>query len=114
VERQVILAARPALDAWHERGLGGTVTLGRNEAPAAVMAGILSVEFLIHAWDYAEATGQTVHPPDPLADYVMGLAQRVITPEGRISIGFDPPVSVPDDAAVFDRLIAFTGRRPSG
>src|SRR5215470_16751951 len=30
VERQVTLAARPALDAWHTRGLDGTVQLGDN------------------------------------------------------------------------------------
>src|ERR1700752_948013 len=34
VEQQVVLAARPALDAWRQRGLDGTVTLGANEAPA--------------------------------------------------------------------------------
>ena len=34
VERQVVLAARPALDAWRHRGLDGTVPFGSNEAPA--------------------------------------------------------------------------------
>jgi uncharacterized protein (TIGR03086 family) len=58
VERQIVLAARPALDAWHDRGLEGTVMLGPNEAPTRVFAGILSIEFLVHAWDYAIATGQ--------------------------------------------------------
>ena len=38
VERQVILAARPALDAWRHRGLDGTVPFGSNEAPANIMA----------------------------------------------------------------------------
>lgn len=32
VERQVILAARPALDAWHRRGMAGTVTVGPFDA----------------------------------------------------------------------------------
>ena len=75
VERQVILAARPALDAWHKRGLDGTVPFGRGEAPAKMMAGILSIEFLVHAWDYAMATGREVDAPDSLSDYVMGLAK---------------------------------------
>src|SRR5690349_9218314 len=44
VERQIVRAARPALDAWHRRGLDGTVRLGDNEAPAKVMAGVLSIE----------------------------------------------------------------------
>ena len=42
VERQVVLAARPALDAWKRRGLDGNVAFGSNEAPAKMMAGILS------------------------------------------------------------------------
>jgi len=112
VERQIILAARPALDAWRERGLDGTVQLGSNEVPAKVMAGILSIEFLIHAWDYAQATGQTVDPTPELAGFVFGLARKIIAPQGRTNVGFDDPVDVPDDAPVFDRLIAFTGRVP--
>ena len=72
VERQVVAAARPALDAWHRRGLDGTVPFGQNEAPARMMAGILSLEFLVHAWDYATAMGRTVNASDSLSDYVMG------------------------------------------
>jgi uncharacterized protein (TIGR03086 family) len=114
VERQVILAARPALDAWHRRGLDSTVSLGPNEAPASVMAGVLSIEFLVHAWDYAMATGRKVDAPDSLSDYVMGLAQRIITPQGRANIGFDDPIDVAADAGALDRLIAYTGRKPAG
>jgi uncharacterized protein (TIGR03086 family) len=114
VERQVVGAARPALDAWHRRGLDGTVTFGDNEAPARIMAGVLSVEFLIHAWDYAMAMGRPPKVPDSLSDYVMGLAQVIITPEGRTNVGFDDPVEVPADASALDRLIAYTGRNPSG
>ncbi len=114
VERQVIAAARPALDAWHRRGLDGTVAFGQNEAPARVMAGILSLEFLIHAWDYAMAMGRDLDAPDSLTEYVMGLAQGIITPQGRTTAGFDDPVEVPDDAGALDRLVAYTGRNPSG
>ncbi|RDH77449.1 TIGR03086 family protein [Mycolicibacterium moriokaense] len=112
VERQVVVAARPALDAWHRRGLDGMVPFGDNEAPARVMAGILSLEFLVHAWDYATAVGGTVNAPDSLVDYVMGVAQKVITPQGRGTAGFDDPVEVPGDASALDRLIAYTGRHP--
>jgi uncharacterized protein (TIGR03086 family) len=113
VERQVILAARPALDAWHRRGLDGTVPFGGGEAPAKMMAGVLSIEFLVHAWDYAKATDREVTAPDSLSDYVMGLAKQIITPQGRTSVGFDDPVEVAADAGALDRLIAYTGRRPS-
>jgi len=112
VERQVVLAGRPALDAWKRRGLDGTVPFGDNEAPAKVMAGILSLEFLVHAWDYAAAVGREVNAPDSLTDYVMGLARNVITPEGRTRAGFDDPIEMPDDAGSLEKLLAYTGRRP--
>ena len=112
VERQVVLAGRPALDAWKRRGLDGTVTFGDNEAPAKVMAGILSLEFLVHAWDYASAVGREVKAPDSLSDYVMGLARNIITPQGRSNAGFDDPIEMPDDAGALDKLLAYTGRRP--
>jgi uncharacterized protein (TIGR03086 family) len=112
VERQVVLAARPALDAWHKRGLDGTVPFGGGEAPARMMAGVLSLEFLVHAWDYAKATGREVTASDSLSDYVLGVARNIITPERRTDVGFDDPVDVGADAGALERLIAYTGRRP--
>lgn len=111
VEQQVVVAARPALDAWQRRGLDGTVEFGGNAAPATVMVGILSLEFLVHAWDYAAAIGREVDAPESLSDYVLGLAQKIITPEGRANVGFDDPIDVPADADALMRLLAYTGRR---
>jgi len=112
VERRVIGAARPALDAWHRHGLDGNVSFGDREMPARGACAILSLEFLVHAWDYAGAVGHDVNAPAPLAEYVLGLAHQGIRPEFR-GRGFDDPIDVPDDAAALDRLIAFTGRNPS-
>jgi uncharacterized protein (TIGR03086 family) len=113
VERQIVGAARPALDAWHRRGLTDTVTIGTNEIPATFAVSILTVEFLVHGWDYATATTHPIDVAEPLADYVLGLAHKVITPQGRATVGFDDPVAVSDDAPAIDRLIAFTGRDPA-
>jgi uncharacterized protein (TIGR03086 family) len=112
VERQIIMAARPCMDAWRRRGIEGAVKVGAGEVPAKVLVGILSLEFLVHAWDYAQATGQAMEPTPELSEYVLELARRTITPDGRSNVGFDMPVDVPDDAPAFDRLLAFTGRRP--
>ncbi|WP_163747797.1 TIGR03086 family metal-binding protein [Mycolicibacterium helvum] len=112
VERQIVGAARPALDAWHRRGLDGTVPFGDNEAPAQLMVAILSLEFLVHAWDYASAIDQPIDAPDSLTEYVTALAQRIITPEGRVRAGFDDPVDVAAHASKLDRLVAYTGRVP--
>ena len=114
VERQVILAARPALDAWRGRGTEGTVSLGPlSDVPASLIAGIFSIEFLVHAWDYAKATGQQVQCTQALAEYVYDLARKIITPQGRSDAGFADPVEIPDDAPVLDKLIAFSGRDPN-
>ncbi len=112
VERQIVLAARPALDAWHRRGLEGTLPFGESQAPATMMAGVLSIEFLVHAWDYATATGRPIDVADSLCDYVMGLATKIITPPARGGAGFDEPVEVAQDASPLERLVAFTGRDP--
>jgi uncharacterized protein (TIGR03086 family) len=113
VESQVITAARPTLDAWHRRGLEGMVPFGENEMPAKVAASVLSIEFLVHAWDYAAAVGREVKAPDPLAEYVMELAQQLIQPEQRVHAGFADIVELPADAGALHRLVAFTGRDPA-
>jgi uncharacterized protein (TIGR03086 family) len=114
VEGQIIRAARPALDAWHRRGLDGTVPFGNSEMPATSACAIFSIEFLVHAWDYAKAVGHEVDTPEPLAEYVLGLAHNIIRPELRGAAGFDDPVDVPEDTGALDQLVAFTGRNPAG
>jgi uncharacterized protein (TIGR03086 family) len=112
-ERRVVTAARPALDAWQRHGLDGSVPFGQGEMPAKGACGILSVEFLVHAWDFATAVGHEVEAPQPLAEYVLGLAHGIIKPELRGSAGFDDPVEMPADAGALDQLLAFTGRNPA-
>ena len=115
LEARVAAVAQPALEAWNARGLDGTVKLGSNEMPAAAALGILSIEFLVHAWDFAQATGQQVRVPDGLSMHVLEVARQIITPEVRSGGGFADAVLAGPDANVMDRLIAFTGRNvPAG
>ena len=113
LEAQVADAAQAALEAWRRRGLEGTVELGPQEVPAALPVNVLSLEFLVHAWDFARATGRDVVVSEPVADYALQLAGKVITPEARGFAGFADSVETAADAAVLDRLIAFTGRQPA-
>jgi uncharacterized protein (TIGR03086 family) len=110
LEDRVAAAAQPALEAWNVRGLDGTVKVGPSEMPAALALGILSIEFLVHAWDFARATGQQVTVPDDLAEHVLGVARTIITPEVRSGGSFAEAIPAGPDAGVLDRLIAFTGR----
>lgn len=110
VEVRVADAAQQALEAWQKHGLDGTVAFGANEVPASFAASILSLEFLIHAWDFAMATGQKVAVSEQVAAYVLQLAEQVISPDGRARGAFAAAIELSADAAVFDRLIAFSGR----
>ena len=113
LESQVATAAQAALEAWHVRGLDGEVKVGPHEMPAGAALGILSIEFLVHAWDFAEATGQQVVVSDELAQHVLGVARQIITPEARGGGSFADPIEAGPDAGLLDRLIAFTGRTAS-
>jgi uncharacterized protein (TIGR03086 family) len=73
----------------------------------------LSVEFLVHGWDFAMATDQRFPVSDEVADYVFGLAQRVISPSSRAGGDFADEVTVGPSADALERLIAFTGRKPA-
>ena len=111
LEARVAAVAQPTLEAWHDRGLDGIISLGPHPMPAATALGIVSIEFLVHAWDFAQATGQQVTVSDALAEHVLQIAHKIITPEARGGgSSFADEVPVDPDAQVMDRLIAFTGR----
>lgn len=113
LETQVADAAQAVLEAWRRRGVDGMVELNTNQVPAVVPVGILCLEFLVHAWDFAIAADRHVVVSPSLSEYVLGLAGKIITPASRSSGGFDPPVATEAFAPVLDRLIAFTGRDPA-
>lgn len=110
VETRVAAAAQATLEAWRVRGLDGEVKVGPHELPAGAALGILSVEFGVHAWDFARATGQQVVISDQLAKYVLGVARQIITPEVRAGGSFADPVEAGPDVGLLGRLVAFTGR----
>jgi len=110
LETRVATAAQATLEAWHVRGLDGEVKVGPHEMPAGAALGILSIEFLVHAWDFARATGQRVAVSDEVAQHVLGVARQIITPEARGGGSFADPTEAGPDAGLLDRLVAFTGR----
>jgi uncharacterized protein (TIGR03086 family) len=110
LESRIADAGLQAVEAWMKRGLEGTVQAGPQELPAAVAASILSVEFLVHAWDFASATGQKLTVSDEVSTYVLNLAEQLITPELRESAGFYPAIPISGEAPALDRLVAFSGR----
>ena len=80
------------------------------ELPAAFALGILSVEFLVHAWDFAVATGQKLTVDDTLRRTCSGCRSASSPTSCGCPAMFGPELDAGTDADSLDRLIAFTGR----
>ncbi|ALE06975.1 ArsR family transcriptional regulator [Arthrobacter sp. ERGS1:01] len=111
-EVRVANAAAPTLEAFNARGLDGTIDMGFAVLPAGTVANILNIEFLVHAWDFATATGRPLDVAPMLSDYVLGLARNTIAPSMR-GHSFAEETLVEESAESLDRLVAFTGRQPA-
>lgn len=108
-EARVADAAQATLEAFTKRGLEGTINMGFAELPATTVANILNLEFLVHAWDLATATGAELDVTPGLSDYVLSLARNTIGPQMR-GTSFAEETLVDESAASLERLMAFTGR----
>jgi uncharacterized protein (TIGR03086 family) len=88
-----------------------TVSLSRGSTPAIEYLWEMTVDALIHTWDLARGIGAD----DALdADLVAVAYERIlpIAPSLQQSGLFAPPVPVPDDDPLQDRLIGLFGRQP--
>ena len=76
------------------------------------LIGVLTTDVLVHTWDLCSAIGTPVRLDVRLCE--IGV-ERAIANRERFeeSEMFGPPVFVPDDASVQDRLLGFFGRDPA-
>jgi len=104
LDRAVAAWADPAV--WE-----GEVDLGTAKIPAGELAPMIIKELAVHGWDVATATGQEYRISDGAARLVLDVVEK----HGdlyRQYDGFADPVPVPDDAPVFERALASSGRDP--
>ncbi|MGP3976163.1 TIGR03086 family metal-binding protein [Streptomyces sp. 8N114] len=81
------------------------------ELPNAVWGRIALTELVVHGWDLAHATGQTLHvPEETLSDCFAHVSEFL--PNAPIKELWGPPVEMAADAALLDRIVALTGRAP--
>lgn len=106
-------AAATAIDVWRRRGTGGDTVFNGRPMPAPLSLGVLSIELVVHGWDFAQALHRPLAISAEHSTFVLDLARRIITPDSRRTAGFDNAVAVGTDAAALDRLVAYTGRRPT-
>ena len=78
--------------------------------PAGAALGILSIEFLVHAWDFAQATGQRVVVSDERRPARPRRGPPDHQSRGPAGGSFADPIEAGPDAGILDRLVAFTGR----
>ena len=101
--------------AWRdEAAWAGMTKAGGQDLPAEV-AGIIALdEVIVHGWDIAVASRQRFSSEPPLIEAAYGFVQSVVArnPQGTPDL-FGPPVPVPDDAPLLDRLLGLTGRDPA-
>jgi len=108
--------AADLLDAWRQAGdLTGTITLPRmGEVPARFPVDQQIAEFAVHAWDLAEATGQSTALDPQVAQAALDWMRETLRPQFRGAEtdgkAFGPETPISDDAHVYDRLAAFAGR----
>ena len=97
LENRISVMTQQAVDAWRQVDLAGTVKAGENEMPAGVAGNILAFELALHAWDFAQTSGQTVHISEELVTYLRACADHLV-PGGR-------------DRGAFAAEVCGTGRR---
>ncbi|WP_406391019.1 TIGR03086 family metal-binding protein [Streptomyces sp. NBC_00887] len=107
----------PLLDelvaAWRApAALEGMTQAGGVNLPGPVAARVVSNELVVHGWDLARSTGQEFRADEAS----LRSSEALLAPGDDDRSGpdapFGPPVPVPADAPLLDRVIALSGRRP--
>jgi uncharacterized protein (TIGR03086 family) len=93
----------------------GMTQVGGVDLPGEVAGHIALNEMVLHAWDLARAIGQP-YQQDPSSLMTCLASITAMYPaddlERRKGI-FAPPVDVPADAPLLDRVVGFSGRDPN-
>jgi uncharacterized protein (TIGR03086 family) len=112
IDQRIQKVVPPILAGWRGRGLTEDVVFSGRTLSARLALGILSLELVVHGWDFAVALDRSLDVSDAHAAHVLGLARQTLNAQSRATAGFDPPVAAPAGASPLDQLIAFTGRDP--
>lgn len=98
------------VEAWEQPGADEGIA-GQMQMPATVVGGLALLDLTIHAWDLATATGQRFEPDQEVFGEVAKLVEQM-GPNARAMNVFGEPVTAPEDATPFERMLAATGRKP--
>lgn len=108
-------AATRAREAFEAPGAAEkTFAMPWGDSPGQMVLGLAIGDAAVHGCDLAQATGQTISIDDDVAEAVYGMTTGMMEPKGKFPRGewFAPPVDVPDDAPIRDKMLAYLGRQP--
>ncbi|MFJ6116823.1 uncharacterized protein (TIGR03086 family) [Streptomyces sp. 3212.3] len=101
-----------AVAAWDDPAVWeGEIDLGMAKMEAAGLAAMIVKEMAVHGWDVATATGQEYRVSEGAGRLVLDVVETHGDLYRRYD-GFADPVAVADDAPVFERALAASGRDP--
>ena len=102
-----------AVAAWRDPAAWqGDVDFGGGSTmPAEAVAEMNLAELVLHTWDVAAATGQTVEVADPTARRVLAVVEQYAE-MFREYAGFADALPVDDDTAPLERALRLSGRDP--
>ncbi len=89
----------------------GTATFPWGEMPREAALGIAVFDVAVHAWDLAQATGQSLELSDDLALEILALGQAMGI-DGFRGEMFAAEVIIVETAPAWDRVAAYSGRTP--
>jgi len=106
-------ASQAVLLAVEEPGaLEQTVRVGMGPVPGSVAAHLALVEAIVHGWDIATSTGQSVRFEEDVVtealEFSRGMMEQI--PPGRSP--FAEPFPVGEDASAMEQLLGLLGRDP--
>lgn len=99
--------------AWDDEGAwqGSADASGALVLSNELWGRIALTEAVVHCWDLATATGQRLALPDDTLQACLDHVTEFV-PNAPLPELWGPPVQVPADAPLLDRVVAVTGRRP--
>lgn len=116
-----VAGSDPAAE-YAKAAAGAVAALRSGDRPVELTSGLLPrsqvycimlLEYTVHGWDLARATGQSVPYTEEQISAALAGSPRVVLPEYRgEGRNFGTEVPVPPDTSSLDRLVAFTGRDP--
>ena len=81
-----------------------------GELPGDTCARLVAFDGLVHSWDLASSTDQTLTYPADLVAAVADFARGALRADMRDGVTFKDPTIAPEGAGALEQLVAFSGR----